>query len=192
MIDSIGSGTDLQQMMLERFKKIDTDENGSLNQDEFQVLADKMLEDTGESMDFSSVDTDGDEEISFEELNALHEKHMHPMGKGMPNFDEMFQEQFDEVDSDGNGTLNETEFATLMEKFSVQAGGNSDSDSDSESDSTTISSIDTDGDGEISAEELREYFESKRPSIPPNFHSAYNTGTENTNTTENSIFSFLA
>ena len=181
MINSIGNDLSLQQMFLERFTKIDKDEDGSLSKDEFQVLADAMEEETDEAVDFSSVDTNGDEQISFEELNALHEKNMHPMGKGIGNPDKIFNE----FDTDGNGTISETEFSRLMAKFS-------DNSEDDTSDSPPIiSSIDTDGNGEISAEELQEYLGNKKPIAPPNFQDAYNSSTENTSTLANTLFNVI-
>ena len=79
MISGIGSSMSISSdMMLQRqeqmFSRVDQNGDAQLDESELQVMADKMSERTGMSMDagqiMSKLDTDGDNMISEEEFAA--------------------------------------------------------------------------------------------------------------------------
>lgn len=107
------------------FKDLDTDESGSISQDE-AADAKRLAE------HFDEIDADGDGEITKQEfgqhMEAMKEKHKGEHG-----------EKFKDIDSDGNGSISKDE---------AEAG-------DAKRLFEHFDHIDADGDGELSKEELR-------------------------------------
>ncbi len=70
------------------------------------------------------------------------------------------QEMFSSVDEDSSGSLNQTEFASLLEKISGATGANLNADE-------IFSNYDEDGDGALSEDETMAALEANRPEGPP-------------------------
>ncbi len=154
----------------EAFSKVDSDGSGGLDQTEFQTLADKISEATGQEVDaeelFNTYDEDGDGILSESETQAVMEDNrpegpppggmMGPMPGGPPDTTQIFSE----ADEDEDGYLNESEAETLAEMI-----GNA---TDEEVDvSELLAEYDEDGDGLLSQDETDAALAANRPDGPP-------------------------
>ncbi|MBU0993891.1 MAG: EF-hand domain-containing protein [Proteobacteria bacterium] len=159
----------------EIFNQLDQDGSGGLDQTEFQTLADKISEKTGEDVDisalFTTYDADGDGVLNEDEtqtaMEANRPKGPPPMGgniggiggHGGPDPSQMFSN----ADENEDGSLDETEFQTLAEKIAEATG--------EEVDVTEIfSAYDADGDGVLNEEEVKAVMEANRPEAPTPSH----------------------
>jgi Ca2+-binding EF-hand superfamily protein len=123
MISSIGTGTsNISTMLSKIFKKLDTNEDDSIDKSELQALAS-----SGSNIDVSSIlkdlDTDGNGKISKTEMedslkklgdelrNRFAASAMSSMQPPDP------AEMFSSIDTDGNGSIDETENAAAMSKM---------------------------------------------------------------------------
>jgi Ca2+-binding EF-hand superfamily protein len=188
----------MQKHRDEMFNKIDSNSDGGIDKAEFSALAKKMSAiagissnsstgtDTTQSVDdvFSTYDTNGDGNLSKDELDAYMKANPPPpppgakggfMGamnaQGMQKHQD---EMFSKLDSNSDGSIDKTEFASLAKKISENTGNALDVDN-------VFSTYDTDGDGKLSKDELNSYMEANRPPMPmQNATSAYsaNSGTD--------------
>jgi Ca2+-binding EF-hand superfamily protein len=141
------------------FKEIDSNGDGSLDKTELGSLADKISEMAGQSVNvdeiISKLDTDEDGLVSQEEFEAGRPQGSPPRMMGMMGgMQPQMMNPFEELDSDEDGSLDETELSSFAEKISEITG---------ESVDEIISELDTDEDGLVSQEE----FEAGRPEGPP-------------------------
>lgn len=186
----------MQKHRDEMFNKIDSNSDGGIDKTEFSVLAQQMAATTGTSSNsstgtgttqgvdnvFSTYDTNGDGILSADELDAYMKANPPPpdaMGgfMGAMNAQGMKKHQdemFSKLDSNSDGSIDKTEFASLTKKISEDTGNALDVDS-------VFSTYDTDGDSKLSKDELNSYMEANRPPMPmQNATSAYsaNSGTD--------------
>ena len=96
-----------------------------MDETEISSMAEKLSEMTGESVDagriVSDLDADGDGLLNEEEFKAGRPQGPPPgmMGGGMRgNGAQSLLDEFEELDSDEDGYLDETEIASLAEKLS--------------------------------------------------------------------------
>ena len=157
----------------EMFDTVDIDGSGGVDQSEFQTLADKISEATGEEVDveelFSTYDADGDGTLSEEETQTAMEANrpegpppggMGGMGgmQGGPPPDS--SQIFSDADEDEDGSLDATEAETLAEMISQAT--------DEEVDVKDLfTAYDEDDDGVLSQEETEAALEANRPEGPP-------------------------
>jgi Ca2+-binding EF-hand superfamily protein len=154
----------------EIFDKVDINGSGGLDQEEFQTLADKISEVTGEEVDvveiFSTYDEDGDGVLSEEETQTAMDAHR-PQGPppgGMqgppppppPDMSQMVSD----ADEDEDGYLDESEVSTITEMISNATGNEIDTEE-------FMAEYDSDGDGVLSKEEALAALEANRPANPP-------------------------
>lgn len=156
------------------FSKVDQDNSGGLDQAEFQTLADKISETTGDSVDiqavFDTYDKDGDGELSQDETDAVMGANrpqepppsmggMEAMQGGPPPGD---FEIFSDADENEDGSLDETEVQALTDIISQATG-----------EALAVDELfatydeDEDGDGTLSAEEAQTALAANRPQGPP-------------------------
>lgn len=158
----------------EIFDKVDIDNSGGLDEAEFQALADKISEATGEEVDvaelFATYDEDGDGVLSDAETHTAMEANrpegpppggmMGGMGgmQGPPPPDPL--QIFNDADEDQSGSLDETEAELLADMISQAT--------DEEVDvSELFATHDADQDGVLSEEESMAALEANRPDGPP-------------------------
>ena len=151
------------QSLLDEFEEMDSDGDGLLDETEFGSMAEMLSGMTGESIEaaqiISKLDSDGDGLVSQEEFEAGRPEGPPPgmMGGGMQgSAAQSLLDEFEEMDSDEDGLLDETEFGSMAEMLSEMTGESIDA-------ARIISKLDTDGDGLVSQEE----FEAGRPEGPP-------------------------
>jgi Ca2+-binding EF-hand superfamily protein len=170
------------------FTKLDTNDDGSISEDEMIAV----FGSTDGATKFSEADTDGDGTVTAAELKtAMESAREKEMSENMfakldtdesdgISEDEMIAafgetegaEKFSEADTDGDGTVTIDELQAAMEKTAEEMGppppppmgmggmaASSESDSTSSSE-TIFSSIDANGDGTISQEELTAFLQS--------------------------------
>ncbi len=174
----MGKGPDPAEM----FSKTDKDDSGGLDQTEFQTLADKIGEATGEEVDveelFATYDQDGDGELSESETQSVMEDYrpegpppppsggmmggMAGMGGDMSSF-------FSDADEDEDGSVDETEAQTLADIISQSTGEEMDVE-------TLLADYDEDEDGVLSQTEVETAMEANRPEGPPPPPPADGTG----------------
>ncbi|XP_060072888.1 calcium-binding protein LPS1-alpha-like [Ylistrum balloti] len=135
----ISSETQMAELK-EAFKIFDDDGNGYITHDELRLQADQMTEQHIEA--FSLFDKDGDGFVSSKELGTV----MRSLGQN-PTEAEL-QDMINEVDTDGNGTIDFPEFLTMMSRKIF------DDDSDAEL-KEAFRVFDSNGNGFIGAAELR-------------------------------------
>ena len=167
---TMGNGMD----RVDIFSKTDEDGSGGLDQTEFQALADKISEATGEEVDveslFATYDEDGDGVLSQEETDAAMEANrpegpppggmtggMGGMQGGAPPDP---SQMFTDADEDEDGSLDETEFDTLAEIISEATGEDVDVEE-------LFATYDEDEDGVLSEDETIAALEANRPEGPP-------------------------
>lgn len=167
---TMGNGPD----RVEIFSKTDTDGSGGLDQTEFQALADKISEATGQEVDveelFATYDEDGDGVLSQEETDAAMEANrpqgpppggmMGGMGGMQGGAPPDLSQMVSDADEDEDGSLDETEFQTLTDIISEATGEDVDVEE-------LFATYDEDGDGVLSEEEATAAMEANRPQGPP-------------------------
>ena len=136
------------------FTKVDTDQDGSLNESEVTSFVEKMSEMTGQSADTAEMmamfDTDEDGSVSESEFSALRPQGPPPMMNGMAD------DPFTTADADSDGSLSETELSSFAETLSAMSGQTMDS-------SSMMTDLDADEDGLLSEDE----FNAGKPQGPP-------------------------
>ncbi|XP_033724560.1 uncharacterized protein LOC117314603 [Pecten maximus] len=134
---------DQSQELREAFRIFDMDGDGLLTAEELRLKADQMTEDhIAEFREaFSLFDKDGDGFVSSKELGTV----MRSLGQN-PTEAEL-QDMINEVDTDGNGTIDFPEFLTMMSRKIF------DDESDEEL-KEAFRTFDSDDNGFISAAEL--------------------------------------
>jgi Ca2+-binding EF-hand superfamily protein len=159
------------------FNKVDQDGSGGLDQTEFQTLAGKISEATGQEVDvdelFATYDTDGDGALSEEETHTAMKANrpagpppggmMGPMGdmRAMPpGAAPDLSQIFSDADQDGDGTLDESEVQGLADMISQVTEQDIDA-------AELLAEFDEDGDGVLDEEETIAALEANRPEGPP-------------------------
>ncbi|MBI5558222.1 MAG: EF-hand domain-containing protein [Deltaproteobacteria bacterium] len=183
-IDGLGSSMNMMYAMgmqrpnqQQMSSKVDTDGSGKVDQTELTAFADGLYEKTGIEINteeaLSSYDTDGDGGLSEEEMLAMMSSYMSPppimgsdgqsqatgrMSGSLSRPDK--QEMFNTIDTDGSGTIDETELASFIEQLAEDTGITMDAEN-------ALSTYDADGDGSLSHEEMDTMMAANRPSAPP-------------------------
>ena len=134
-----GTKTKADALFQNAFKAADANGDGSLNAQEFSTFQAALSQKIGDKgtppkLDFAQLDKDGNGEISKSELRSGF--------KGMGN------QLFKKADADGDGFLNQTEFAAYQSMLSQKLG-------DKAPPALDFSKLDTNGDGKISLSELQ-------------------------------------
>ena len=154
----------------ELFNNLDNNSSGSLSQTEFQTLADKISEATGEDLDveelFATYDEDEDGVLSETETQAVMED-FRPEGPPPPPPGGMMNgmqggpppDFFGEADEDEDGAINETEAQTLVDFINQATGEELDVEN-------FLAAYDEDGDGVLNESETQTAMETKRPDDP--------------------------
>ncbi|MBI5578077.1 MAG: EF-hand domain-containing protein [Deltaproteobacteria bacterium] len=157
------------------FDDTDADADGSIDQSEMQTLADKIAENSGQTIDvedlFSQYDSDSDGKLSEDEAKAAMESLGGPprqaggmqgaMGPGsMPPPPPDFAQILKDADTDSDGSIAKTEMQTVADKITGQSG-------QTISVEDLFSQYDSDSDGKLSETEatdaLASLFESLQP-----------------------------
>ena len=190
---------DKQQM----FGKIDTDGGGTVDQSELTSFVEGLNQKTGMEINaeeaLSTYDADGDGGLSQEEMEAMMSAYM-PAPPIMPapaaqesdetgmNFAAMQppdkEEMFGEVDTDGSGTVDETELASFVEQLAADTGMELNAED-------ALATYDADGDGALSQEEMDTMMAEnmpKPPSMPAQAIAAY---TKNSGNSDNDMMATL-
>ncbi len=142
------------------FSKVDTNQDGSLDESEVTSFSEKMAEMTGQSADAAQMmamfDTDESGAVSESEFAAARPQGPPPppMMGGMGGMGG--EDPFSSVDEDGDGSLSESELTAFAEKMSEMTGGTVDAEE-------LMTSLDADEDGAVSADE----FKAGKPQGPP-------------------------
>lgn len=151
----------LQQAL---FSKVDSNSDQSIDQTELTSFLDEISKQTGSSIDSASaletLDSDGDGAISETELqenaSALFDQlKTQLMSSQMsaslppPPSSEDSSEMFSSIDTDGDGSISETELETSLSSVSEETGNGPSAEE-------ILARDDTDGDGSISAAEFEE------------------------------------
>jgi Ca2+-binding EF-hand superfamily protein len=160
---------------VEIFNKVDEDGSGGLDQTEFQDLADKISEATGQEVDvealFATYDADGDGVLNQEETDsamAANRPQGPPPGGMMGGMQGGMQggappdlsQIFTDTDEDEDGSLNETEAQSLADMISKATGEEMEAEA-------LLETYDTDEDGVLSEEEATTALEANQPEGPP-------------------------
>lgn len=154
----------------EKFAEVDTDGSGGLDQTEFQTLADKISEATGEEVDieelFATYDEDGDGALSESQTHAAMEANR-PQGPPSPPPGGMMggappdlSQLISDADEDEDGTLDETEVQTLADFINQATSEEIDA-------AELLAAHDEDEDGVLSEVEAQAALEANRPEGPP-------------------------
>lgn len=139
------------------FTKVDSNQDGSLDESEVASFADKMSEMTGQSSDAAEMmamfDSDEDGAVSESEFASAR-----PQGPPPPMMGGMQEgsDPFASVDEDSDGSLSASELTTFAEKMTEMTGQTMDA-------TKLMTSLDSDEDGAISADE----FKAGKPQGPP-------------------------
>jgi Ca2+-binding EF-hand superfamily protein len=201
MISSISSmGSYVNQMLTQSmqqrrddlFTKVDSNGDGSIDTTEFSELAKKLSKDTGTTINaddaFSTYDANGDGSLSKDELDAFMKDNAPTPPDGMggmgqmnmqPMQQNMLDDLFGKVDSNGDGSIDTTEFSELASNISGDTGTTINADD-------AFSTYDANGDGSLSKDELSSFMKDNAPPPPPppsqmqNATSAYGTGSSST------------
>ncbi len=156
----------------EKFAKVDTNGSGGLDQTEFQTLADKISEATGEEVDvealFATYDEDGNGVLNESETQSAMEANrpQGPPPQGPPpggmtgGSPPGLSQLFSDADEDEDGTLDETETQTLVDFINQAASEEMDA-------AELLAAHDEDEDGVLSEEETMAALETNRPEGPP-------------------------
>ncbi len=138
----------MQKQNDQKFAKLDTDGNGSLSKDEFQVLMNKIAERTGLIPDvdkmFESADTDGDGLLTETEMENARPQGPPPLP---PMMDMASSESTNSLDTNGDGVVNALDFienTSDLAQYYVQNPTDK-----------MFAELDTDGDGMISKSEFQ-------------------------------------
>jgi Ca2+-binding EF-hand superfamily protein len=152
---------------VEIFNKVDEDGSGGLDQTEFQDLADKISEATGQEVDvgalFATYDANGDGILNQEETDAVmaaNRPQGPPPGGMMGGAPPGLSQIFTDADEDEDGSLNETEAQSLADMISKATGQDMDA-------QALLANYDTDEDGVLSEAEATAALEAYRPEGPP-------------------------
>lgn len=154
-----------QARMQERmFQKADSDGSGGIDATELQAALDTVSEKTGASLSTSAADlltqsdSNGDGVLSSDEMASAMQSVMPPPPSTM-EFAQTRSGQgggdddlFGKVDTDGNGSISESELQSLMDKMA--SDGKSTTSGEAPSASDMIAKLDTDGDGALSESEF--------------------------------------
>lgn len=209
-INSLGSSMSLmmQAMSMQRsgqqnmFSKVDTDGNGTVGQSELTTFAQSLSEKTGTEINtddaISTYDADGDGGLSQEEMEAMMAAYM-PSPSTMNSFgqngggDKMQigsmpsppdkGEMFSKVDTDGSGTIDETELTSFAKDLAEKTGGELNVED-------SIATYDTNGDGALSQEEMDTMMTAQMPMPPTQATAAYEK-TANSGTNDSEVISKL-
>lgn len=157
------------------FSKVDSNQDGSLDDSEVSAFTEKMSEMTGQSADAAEMmalfDTDESGSVSESEFSAAR-----PQGPPPPPPSQMGgmseDDPFSSVDEDGDGSISESELAAFTEKMAEMTGQSVDA-------TDMMASLDTDEDGTVSADE----FKAGKPQGPPPPPPGGMTVSESTNET---------
>lgn len=141
------------------FSKVDSNQDGSLDDSEVSAFTEKMAEMTGQSADAAEMmalfDTDESGAVSESEFAAAR-----PQGPPPPPPSQMGgmskDDPFSSVDEDGDGSVSASELATFTEKMAEMTGNSVDA-------TEMMTRLDTDGNGSVSAAE----FKAGKPQGPP-------------------------
>ncbi len=165
----------------ELFSVVDSNQSGGIDQSELEALAEKISEETGQTIDtenaIANYDADADGVLSMAELqNLMMESGLEPpeanvsmamdaygkngpppmQGPPPPKPEELFAE----TDSNEDGTIDQDELDALAEKIAEATGQTIDTE-------TAIADYDADGDGSLNQEELQSLMEDNMPAPPP-------------------------
>ncbi len=170
-ISSIGGSNYLMQSggMRERgakmFDKIDSNGDGGIDQNELEILAERISSRTGNSINvedaISTYDTGGDGVLNKEEMRSFMKNNA--PGKGGSN--DMMQSvsmqergagKFDKIDSNGDGGIDQNELEIFAERISLRTGNSINVED-------AISTYDTGGDGVLNKEEMRSFMMNNAP-----------------------------
>ena len=195
MINSINSNSTLSDMLSLQasqsnrgpqamFNKIDSDGDGGINQAEFEQVAAKISEMTGNTVNFqdtlATYDADGNGTLSATEMDSFMKDNAPPPppdgGMGMEesesnslmsmlsrlnmNNSQASSNMFDDIDSDGNGSIDASELQTLVDDLSEMTGQSLSADD-------IMAEYDTDNDGVLAKEELGSFMQDNAPPPPP-------------------------
>lgn len=215
---STTSVRDFSALQQNAFSKADTDGDGYLSTDELQSLLDSKprfaqalasLVQNGNGSTptasdvMKSLDTDGDGKVSAAELSsglaqvrqaAGGHHHHHAQASGASSatsdtpFAQMLQGLFDSGDSDGDGSLTQSDLETMMQQIPGLArdlGTLTSSNATSDTGASDIfKQLDTDGDGKISQSEFTNAVTQAHDQIIANWASASSDGSAPTGTAD--------
>lgn len=165
------------QMQAKMFAKVDTDSSGSVDKAELQTMLSDISQKTGVSIDsnaadtFTKMDSNADGKLSSDELG----KGMQSLMPAPPSTMDFAQTRsasgssggsggsqddlFAKIDTNGDGSLDQTELKTLTDKIKSDTGKDA---------SAMFAKLDTDSDGKLTKTE----FDAGRPQGGPQGASA--------------------
>lgn len=150
------------QMQAKMFAKVDTDGSGGVGQAELTTMLNDISQKAGVSLDgdtaetFSQMDSNADGSLSSEELGQGMQSLMPPPPSTM-DFAQMRSadgsggsqgsqdDLFAKVDTNGDGSVNETELQALTNKIKADTGQDA---------GDMFAKLDSDGDGQLTPSEL--------------------------------------
>jgi len=168
------TSTQRSQMQAKMFARVDTDDSGSVDQTELQTLLTDIRKKTGTTLDatvqFSTMDSNADGGLSGDELAQGMKSLMPPPPSTMEfaqtrGAGDQGDNLFAKVDSNSDGSVDQTEMSAFTDKMKAQTGRDSPS---------SFAKLDADSDGQLTQAE----FDAGKPSGGPQAPSDGAQGTQ--------------
>lgn len=133
------------------FKKIDTNGDGQISQDELTVFASKIEDKTGQKLDveqmFKDYDKNQDGSLSQDELAAAMKSQMDKFQEPPPTGGANPKDLFNKVDQDEDGMISQSELKSFLSQVEKNAGQKLDT-------AQLLKSYDSDQDGSLNFDEF--------------------------------------